>query len=84
MHSEIDREKGLLASHDQYSIAKDGCESEMHTNSFSLQIYNAEELQTMLSANKFEIISQYDMDGNNFIANKSLSILTVARKKKAT
>ncbi|NNM59965.1 MAG: hypothetical protein HKM04_09150 [Legionellales bacterium] len=81
-HSEIDREKGLLISHDQYTIFKDRCEPEMHTNSFSLQIYTAEELQAILSENEFEIVGQYDMDGNCFIADKSLNILTVARKKK--
>ena len=81
-HSEIDREKGLLTSHDQYTILKDGCEPEMYTNSFSLQLYTAEELQAILSENEFEIVAQYDMDGNNFIADKSLNILTVARKKR--
>lgn len=81
-HSEIDREKGLLTSHDQYTIFKDGCEPEIHTNSFSLQIYTAEELQAILSRNGFKIVDQYDMDGNNFIADKSLNILTVARKEK--
>ena len=54
-HSEIDREKGLLTSHDQYTILKDGCEPEIHTNSFSLKIYTAEELQEILSRNGFEI-----------------------------
>lgn len=82
-HSEIDREKGLLTSYDQVTIFKDGCEPEVHNNSFSLQIYTAKELQAILSGNGFEIVSQYDMDGNNFIADKSLNILTVARKKKA-
>ena len=82
-HSEIDRENGLLTSHDHYTISKEGCEPEIHTNSFSLQIYTAEELQAMLSRNGFEIVGQYDMDGNDFIAEKSLNILTVARKKKA-
>lgn len=82
-HSEIDREKGLLTSHDQLTIFKEGQKPETHTNSFSLQIYTAEELQEMLSRNGFEIIGQYDMSGNNFIADKSLNILTVARKKKA-
>ena len=32
--------------------------------------------------NGFKIVSQYDMDGNTFIADKSLNILTVARKEK--
>ncbi|PQM71360.1 class I SAM-dependent methyltransferase [Legionella pneumophila] len=82
-HSKIDREKGLLTSHDHYIISKEHGAQEMHTNSFSLQIYTAEELQTMLKHNGFEVIRQYDMDGNDFIADKSLNILTVARKKKA-
>ncbi|HAT6366852.1 TPA: class I SAM-dependent methyltransferase [Legionella pneumophila] len=82
-HSEIDREKGLLTSHARYIISKEHDEQKTYTNSFSLQIYTAEELQTTLKHSGFEIINQYDMDGNDFIADKSLNILTVARKKKA-
>jgi 2-polyprenyl-3-methyl-5-hydroxy-6-metoxy-1,4-benzoquinol methylase len=81
-HSEIDRENGLLTSHDHYTILKDGCEPEVHTNSFSLQIYTAKQLQAMLERNGFEVIHHYDMDRNDFIADKSLNILTVARKKR--
>lgn len=80
-HSEIDRENGLLISHDQLTIFKDGCEPEKHINTFSLQIYTAEELQITLDRNGFEVVEQYDMDGNMFIADKSLNILTVAKKK---
>lgn len=82
-HSEIDRKNGFLISHDHYTIIKDGGEPETYTNSFSLQIYTAGELQAMLARNGFETIHQYDMEGNDFIADKSLNILTVARKKKA-
>ncbi|HDO7949049.1 TPA: class I SAM-dependent methyltransferase [Legionella pneumophila] len=82
-HSEIDKEKGLLTSHDRYIISKKHGEQETYTNSFSLQIYTAEELHTMLKHHGFEVINQYDMDGNDFIADKSLNILTVARTKKA-
>lgn len=78
-HSEIDRKNGILTSHDHYTIFKDDSDPEIHTNSFGLQIYTAEELQAMLTRNGFEIIHQYDMEGNDFIANKSLSILTVAK-----
>lgn len=80
-HSEIDRKNSLLISHDHYTIFKDGCQPEKHTNTFSLQIYTAEALYEILSKNNFEIIGQYDMQGNDFIAEKSLNILTVARKK---
>jgi hypothetical protein len=82
-HSEINREKGLLTSHDQYTIFKEGCEPELHRNSFSLQIYTGKKLQAILSRNGFKIVGQCDMNGDNFIADKSLDILTVARKEKA-
>lgn len=83
-HSEIDRKQGLLTSHDRHTIYKQGkSEPEIHTNSFSLQIYTAQELQTILQRNGFEVVEQYDMDGNNFVAEKSLSILTVARRQNA-
>lgn len=81
-HSELDKEKGLLISHDQYTIYKKGHKPEVHTNSFRLQLYTAKELRTILNRNGFEIVTQYDMDGNNFIADKSLSILVVAKLKK--
>lgn len=82
-HSEIDREKGLLISHDQLTIFKNEQNPEKFTNTFSSQIYTAQELKEILARNGFEIVKQYDMDGNNFIADKSLNILTVARKKKS-
>ena len=82
-NSEIDRKNGFLTSHDHYTIFKDGGKPEIHTNSFRLQIYTAGELRAILARNGFETIHQYDMEGNDFIADKSLNILTVARKKKA-
>ncbi|MBA2654366.1 MAG: class I SAM-dependent methyltransferase [Gammaproteobacteria bacterium] len=80
-HSEIDKENGLLISHDHYTISKGDGEPEIHTNSFSLQIYTFAELQAMLKRNGFKVINQYDMDGSEFVADKSLNILTVAKKK---
>lgn len=79
-HSEIDRNQGLLISHDHYTISKEKGEPEVYKNSFSLQIYTAQALQTMLEHGGFKIIGQYDMDGNDFVAEKSLNILTVAKK----
>lgn len=79
-HSEIDRENGFLISHDEYTISKAKDEPETYKNSFSLQIYTAQELQMMLEHNGFKVVAQYDMDGNDFEAEKSINILTVARK----
>lgn len=83
-HSEIDRRNGLLTSHDHYTIFKKDGEPEIRTNSFSLQIYTAEELEMLLFRNGFEIVHQYDMEGNDFVADKSLNILTVAKKKRSS
>lgn len=80
-HSEVDRENRLLTSHDHYTIYKKDCEPEIYTNSFSLQIYTANELEEMLEENGFETLNQYDLEGHDFIADKSLNILTVARKR---
>lgn len=80
-HSEIDRGNRLLTSHDHYTVFKNKDRPETYTNSFSLQIYTAGELQEMLMRNGFETIHQYDIEGNGFVADKSLNILTVARKK---
>jgi SAM-dependent methyltransferase len=78
--SEIDLKNGLLTSHDHYTIFKEGDQPETHTNTFSLQLYTAEELQSLLNSSGFENMKFYDMDGNQFIPDKSLSILTIARK----
>lgn len=80
-HSEVDRKNGLLTSHDHYTIVKGENEPEIHTNSFSLQIYTSKELQAMLARNGFEMVYQYDMDGNNFIPDRSLNMLTIAKKQ---
>jgi ubiquinone/menaquinone biosynthesis C-methylase UbiE len=80
-YSEIDRQNRLLTSHDHYTLYKEAKKPEIYTNSFSLKIYTAEELKEMLAENGFEVLYQYDMDGNDFVAAESLNILTVARKK---
>ena len=79
-NSELDKQNRLLTSHDEYIITKHGCEPEVYTNSFSLQIYTADELKLILEQNGFELVHQYDLYGNEFIDNKSLNILNVARR----
>lgn len=79
-HSAIDRENGFLISHDHYTIVKKGSEPKILNNTFSLQIYTVQELQEMLTRNGFEIVHVYDLQGDEFIADKSLNILVVAKK----
>jgi len=80
-YSEIDREKGLLISHDKYTITNDDGEAEYKANTFSLQLYTAQELQTLLEKNGFDLIQQYDMEGQILKPSQSLNILTVAKVK---
>jgi len=80
-HSEVDRENSLLTSHDHYTIFKESEKLEIRTNTFHLQIYTAQELKDLLMQNGFETVYQCDMNGKGFVADKSLSVLTVARKR---
>ena len=80
-YSEIEREKGLLISHDQYTIIKPNAKLETHSNSFSLKIYTSQELQHLLNKNGFKVLNQYDMDGHAFDPDRSLNSLTVAKKR---
>jgi len=80
-YSMLNKDLGLLTSHDNYFLQKHAEKPISFLSKFTLQIYTADELEKMLSANGFEIIAQYDIYGSEFVNNKSQSILTVARKK---
>lgn len=78
--SSIDRKNGLLTSYDNHVIQKSANKPTRITNQFSLQIYNAKELQKMLIENGFKILNQHQIDGAKFLPKKSLNILIVAQK----
>ena len=79
-YSIIDRKNGFLTSYDSLTIQKNAKIIEKFKNEFTLQIYTAKELQNMLIKNGFEIVDQYGMDGSEFLEEKTLNILTVAKK----
>lgn len=79
-YSEIDLAKSLLTSYDTYTIYKDATSPEIKKNTFSLQIYSAAELESILYQNGFRVIEQSDIAGNDFIPKESLNILIVAKK----
>ena len=83
-YSIIDRINGFLTSYDSLTIQKNAKILEKFKNEFTLQIYTAKELQNMLIKNGFEIVGQYGMDGAEFLEEKTLNILTVAKKKRNT
>lgn len=79
--STIDRNNGRLTSYDNYVVQKGAEKPECFKNTFALQLYTAAELREMLAKNGFEVLGQYGMDGAEFLEKKTISILTVARKK---
>lgn len=79
-YSKIDREQGLLTSYDVFTIQSENSEPEIMKGEFALQIYSAKALQEMLIENGFEVIEQCGIDGKNFVEDKTINILTVARK----
>jgi 2-polyprenyl-3-methyl-5-hydroxy-6-metoxy-1,4-benzoquinol methylase len=79
-YSTIDREKGHLTSYNDHTIEEASHPLRRFKSKFTLQIYTASQLKEMLARNGFETVGQYDMDGSPFLEEKSLSILTVARK----
>lgn len=78
--STIERKTGRFISYNHDIIQKLAEKPTFSVSKCELQIYSAKELQEMLARNGFETIGQYDMDGSEFVRNKSLSILTVAKK----
>jgi ubiquinone/menaquinone biosynthesis C-methylase UbiE len=79
--STINQDNGVLTSYDMYMVQKNTDKPEQFRHKFSLQIYTAKELQEMLTRNGFEVIGQYGLDGSKFIKNKTLNIVTVAKKR---
>jgi ubiquinone/menaquinone biosynthesis C-methylase UbiE len=79
--STVNRENGRLTSYEYYLLQKNAEKPQRFDNTFSLQLYTAQELKDMLAKNGFETIGQYGMDGAAFLKKKTPSILTVARKK---
>jgi 2-polyprenyl-3-methyl-5-hydroxy-6-metoxy-1,4-benzoquinol methylase len=79
--STIDRESGRLTSYDSYMIQKNVDKPERFNHEFTLQIYTSKELRDMLSTHGFDTVGQYDLDGSDFASDKTMNILTVAKKR---
>lgn len=79
--STLDKEQNRLISH-HYDLIQAAVKAPyIEQSRCALQLYTAEELQKILSALGFEVIDQYDMEGQSLNPEKSFSILTVARKR---
>lgn len=75
----LNRSLSRLTSFDEFYIQEEKKDPEIIKNEFSLQIYTAEEIKTILCQTGFEDVKQYALDGSSFSNSKSESILTVGR-----
>jgi ubiquinone/menaquinone biosynthesis C-methylase UbiE len=76
----LDNKNGRLVSYDHDIFQQKANKPDIVRSKFALQVYTAKELQEMLERNGFEMLNQYGLDGEKFISDKTLSILTTARK----
>ncbi len=73
-------EDGILATYTISQVQKDGEKTQTSTSSQTLQIYNTDQLSDMLARNGFAILEQLAIDGSQFIKDKTVRILTIAKK----
>ncbi len=73
-------EDGILASYDTYYQQKGISKPKVTKCLQTLQVYTAKQLRDMLHGNGFKVLNQSDIDGSQFIENKSERILTIAKK----
>jgi ubiquinone/menaquinone biosynthesis C-methylase UbiE len=83
LHSQasiVEANKKLLTSYDTYVLQKNVEKPKNFHNKFSLRIYDAKELKEMLLISGFKEVEFYALDGSNFQENKTVSLLTLAKK----
>lgn len=81
-HNTFDKRNGIMYINQETLIQTGHQKPQTFKESWTMQIYSAEELQKMLKRNGFEVLGQYSIDGSKFSKTKSTLILTVARKQK--
>lgn len=80
--NKLDKERGVMTVNQRTYIQKGMDKPKILEESWDMQIYSSEQLKEILEKNGFEIVESLDMDGKRFNKDKSLFILTVAKKKK--
>ncbi|MDD5192265.1 MAG: class I SAM-dependent methyltransferase [Candidatus Nanoarchaeia archaeon] len=77
----FDSEGGVIHMNQKTYIQKGLSKPKIFKDSWDMQIYSSDELKDILEKNGFEVLEFLDMNGDKFDKNKSLFILTIARKK---
>jgi len=77
----LDKNRGIMHINQNTIIQENLKPIKRIKESWDMQIYSSKELNDILKRNGFEIINFLDMEGNKFNKDKSLFILTIARRK---
>lgn len=80
--NKLDSENGIMHINQRTFIQKGKDKIKEIKENWDMQIYSSEELKEMLERNGFKVLEFLDITGNEFDKEKSMSILTVARKIK--
>lgn len=78
--STFDSANNCLTSYNSLMFQKGAQKPEQHTNICSLQLYTAQELDTLLYDNGFKVLKRSTFESESFKEDQSLSIITVAQK----
>ncbi|MGA2800680.1 MAG: class I SAM-dependent methyltransferase [Candidatus Micrarchaeaceae archaeon] len=76
-NNKLDRKNGLMTINQETFVQEGNKKPEVFKERWTMQIYSADELKSILKRNGFETLGQYGMDGSK---RGGISILTVARK----
>ncbi len=79
--NKFDKRKQLMTMNQKTYIQEGMDKPKIFKDSWDMQIYSSEQLKNILENNGFEIVEFLSMDGKKFDKEKSLFILTIAKKK---
>ncbi len=79
-NNKLDSKNGIMKINQKTFIQKGMNKPKIVKEKWDMKIYSSNQLKEMLEMNGFKVLEFMDINGNKLDKNKSLSILTVARK----
>jgi hypothetical protein len=80
-HNKLDSKNGIMKSNQKTYVQEGNNQPKLFKERWDLKIYTSSQLKEILEKNGFEVVKFLNIDGGKFDKNKSLFILTIAKKK---
>ncbi|MBT7296161.1 hypothetical protein HN836_00760 [Candidatus Woesearchaeota archaeon] len=80
-NNKLNRTKQIMSMNQKIYIQNGFNKLNISKKAWDMQIYSSNQLKKILDKNGFEVLEFLSMDGKKFDKDKSLFILTIARKK---